>query len=983
MRLQMDLGLSLVTSFPIVYTSTNAPRMCSTARRRRTERVVDPEAHKDFFISYTSADQGWAEWIAWQLEAEGYTTRIQAWDFLAGSNFVHEMDTATKQATRTIAVLSPDYFTSHFTSSEWEDAFARDPRGEKGLLMPVRVRPCDVEGLLKQVVYIDLVDQNEATARATLLRGVKHERRKPSSPPVFPSTPYVSKAPAHPSFPGALPMVWNIPYPRNHYFTGREELLRNLAASLRAGETVGISQPQAVSGLGGVGKTQIALEYAYRYYQDYDAVLWTRADTLEALISGFVAFADRLHLPVQDERDEMKVVQAVKDWLMNNTGWLLLLDNADDLALVRDFLPLAGRGHTLLTTRASSMGRLAHPLEVDALDTEQGAQLLLRLTYRLAPDAPQEQVEASERAIALSISEELGGLPLALDQAGAYIEEMHCSLTDYLQFYRTQRAELLKARGGLVPDHPEPVATTWSLSFDQVEKRSAAAADLLRITAFLHPDAIPEEIITEGAIALGPNLQAVAQNPLAFNQAIGVLLSYSLLKRQPEEHLLSMHRLVQAVILDAMDEHERARWRKQVLQVLSTLFPGTTTATWRRCERLLPHVLLYATETKEQEESRELATALESAAVFLREIGQYEQAESLFQRALRILEQILGPEDLAVASPLDNLADLYNRYGKPKQAEPLAQRALHILEQAGQSEHPRAVYPLTELARTYQLQGKYEQAESLFQRALHILEQAGQSEHPRAVFPLWRLADLYNRQGKYEQAEAFYQRALYVERQGKEPEPARVAYFLESLTRLYRKQSKDTEAEPLYQPILRALEQQLVAHPNDFQSYLERGYVYLRLKMRESACADFAKYAAHRPKDVNAAWMVVYAALGKERPGVETAERLEVIAELDPQSDEAYVCRGVALELRGKLQEGLAELEHALSLDAENENASFWKGVVCTCLGRDAMAMESIEQALKAGLPPILLTPLNWLEQDSPNFYQEYAQPLLKRYELI
>jgi len=210
-----------------------------------------------------------------------------------------------------------------------------------------------------------------------------------------------------------------------------------------------------------------------------------------------------------------------------------------------------------------------------------------------------------------------------------------------------------------------------------------------------------------------------------------------------------------------------------------------------------------------------------------------------------------------------------------------------------------------------------------------------------------------------------------------------VAYFLESLTRLYRKQSKDTEAEPLYQPILRALEQQLVAHPNDFQLYLERGYVYLRLKMRESACADFAKYAAHRPKDVNAAWMVVYAALGKERPGVETAERLEVIAELDPQSDEAYVCRGVALELRGKLQEGLAELEHALSLDAENENASFWKGVVCTCLGRDAMAMESIEQALKAGLPPILLTPLNWLEQDSPNFYQEYAQPLLKRYELI
>ena len=192
--------------------------------------------------------------------------------------------------------------------------------------------------------------------------------------------------------------MWNIPYPRNPYFTGREELLHRLADSLRAGETVGISQPQAVSGLGGVGKTQIALEYAYRYYQDYDAVLWTRADTQEALISGFVVFAALLQLPVQEERDQLKIVQAVKHWFTSHTRWLLLLDNADDLALVRDFLPPAGRGHTLLTTRASSMGKLAHALEVDALDSKPGALLLLRRTERLAPDASLEQATESERA---------------------------------------------------------------------------------------------------------------------------------------------------------------------------------------------------------------------------------------------------------------------------------------------------------------------------------------------------------------------------------------------------------------------------------------------------------------------------------------------------------------------------------------------------------------------------------------------------------
>ena len=714
---------------------------------------MDTEEHKDFFISYTHADQRWAEWIAWHLEEAGYRTMLQAWDFLAGSNFVLEMDNAARQATHTIAVLSPDYFTSQFTPSEWSAAFKRDPTGDQGLLVPVRVRPCDVEGLLGQVVYIDLVDQDEATARASLLHGIKLQRRKPINPPAFPSMQQTSPSPEHPSFPGALPAVWNILYPRNPYFTGREELLHRLADSLRAGETVGISQPQAVSGLGGVGKTQIALEYAYRYYQDYDAVLWTRADTQEALISGFVVFAALLQLPEQEERDQLKIVQAVKHWFMSHSRWLLLLDNADDLALVRDFLPPAGRGHTLLTTRASSMGKLAHALEVDALDSKPGALLLLRRTERLAPDASLEQATESERADALSISQELGGLPLALDQAGAYIEETKCSLADYLQFYRTQRAELLKARGGLVPDHPEPVATTWSLSFAEVEKRSAAAADLLRVCAFLHPDAIPEEIITEGAAELGSNLQAVAQNPLVFNQAIMVLLSYSLLKRQPEEHLLSMHRLVQAVLKDGMDESTYHQWAERVVQAVETALPNLEYRTYARYERCLPHVQECA-QLIEQEQltSAAVIRLLHQTGFYLYEHARYAEAEAFYLHSLSITEQELGPDHPDVGITLTNLAILYTVQGKYAEAEPLYQRALRIWEQALGLDHPQLAYPLNGLANLYREQGKVGEAELLYQRALQISEQALGPDHSLTRTVVRNYALLLRKMGREDEA---------------------------------------------------------------------------------------------------------------------------------------------------------------------------------------------------------------------------------------
>src|SRR2546421_425631 len=156
---------------------------------------------------------------------------------------------------------------------------------------------------------------------------------------------------------GPVP-AWNVPLRRNPFFTGREPVFTQIHRLLHAGTTAALSQPPAISGLGGIGKTQTAVEYAYRYRDDYQYVLWVQANTAEALLTNFVALARLLHLPEKDAREQQLTVQALNQWLETHSGWLLIFDNADDLALLQDYLPAGTTGHVLLTTRAQAMGGL-------------------------------------------------------------------------------------------------------------------------------------------------------------------------------------------------------------------------------------------------------------------------------------------------------------------------------------------------------------------------------------------------------------------------------------------------------------------------------------------------------------------------------------------------------------------------------------------------------------------------------------------------
>ncbi len=618
-----------------------------------------------------------------------------------------------------------------------------------------------------------------------------------------------------------LPPLWSVPLQRNLFFTGQENLLSQLASMLQSEQKTALTQPYAINGLGGIGKTQLALEYAYRHRQDYHAVLWGRADTRDALISTFVSIAHLLDLPQKDEKDQMVIVEAVKTWLMDRSKWLLILDNADELALVKEFIPPAFRGHLLLTTRAQVMGRLARKLEVEAMQPESGALLLLRRAGLLAPKASLGEVPDGEVTIAKELVKELGGLPLALDQAGAYIEETQCRLTDYQSLYHIQGAELLKTRGGLVDDHPEPVATTWSLSFQRVQEKNAAAADLLRFCAYLAPDAIPEEVITRGAEHLGSSLQAVVGDPFALNQAIAALSAYSLIRRNMTDKTVSMHRLVQAVLRKSMaGEAEKERKQRAVLAVNASC-PNVQDVVQRdACERWLPHAQVCATWIEQEGmASPEAAHLLNEAGYYLNDRARYAEAEPLLQHALAIREQQLGPTHPDTALSLNNLANLYQNQGKYVEAELLYQRALAIYEQQLGPTHPDTATSMSNLAGLYQDQGKYVEAEPLSTRVLAIREQQLGPTHPGTAMSLNNLAGLYQKQGKYVEAEPLYQRALAIYEQQLGPTHPDTALSLNNLAVLYRTQGRYAEAEPLHQRALAIREQQLgPTHPGTAMS---------------------------------------------------------------------------------------------------------------------------------------------------------------------
>jgi len=605
--------------------------------------------------------------------------------------------------------------------------------------------------------------------------------------------------------------IWNVPIVRNAFFTGREQLLMLLHKRLSKARRAALTQAQALYGLGGIGKTQTAAEYAYRYGDDYTQVFWVRAATRDTLVADFVTLAELLDLPEKDEQDQRQVVVTVKRWLAGNEGWLLILDNADDLHQAQEFLPTNHKGYVLFTTRAQAVGAIAASIEVEKLDLQEGTMLLLRWTKLLDIDTPLEQARTADRAAAERIVKEMDGLPLALVQAGAYVEETGCSLMDYLNLYATHRKELLARRSGLTLDYPETVATTWSLSFQLIEQQSSAAAEVLRFCAFLAPDAIPEELLNRGAAELGPVLGAAARDPFTLNEALEVLRRYSLVQRDGSTQMLRIHRLVQIVLRESMDQETQRAWAERTVQAVNAAFPETDYGTGANQQSYLQYYLPHVQEcasliTQYHLHFPEAARLLYQAAAFLDLHGFYPQSQSLHQQALAIREQVFGSDHPAVAESLNALAVLSRIQGDYEQAERFHRQALAIRDKALGPEHSATAESLNNLGVLYRNQEKYEQAEPLLRQARSIREQSLGSEHPDTLLTSINLAKLYLEQRKYEQAERLLKEALATSERVLEPGHPLIAQNLNLLARLSYEQGNYERAETLWKRALAIIE---------------------------------------------------------------------------------------------------------------------------------------------------------------------------------
>ncbi|WP_255948007.1 FxSxx-COOH system tetratricopeptide repeat protein [Streptomyces odontomachi] len=621
-------------------TVTSLPPMAENVRlhyRDRFSRRYRPTATTNVRLSFVPEDRMWADWIAALLTDAGF--RVLPADAASDGQAApggrengeaapggRETGAVGEAPAHTMALLSAAYLRSTKARSVWEQAVAADPSGTKRLLIPVRVGEVRVTAPFVERTPVDLVQRDESYAGSALLRALGRPGRPPSRG---------EETSVLPRFPGTTPRVWNVPI-RNPIFTGRSLLMEHIREELGAGMTIVLPRPQTLYGLGGVGKTQMALEYAHRFMGDYDIVWWISAEQRELVATSLAELGERLGLPMPED-----MAEAAHDALdhLRQIGaterWLLIFDNADDPEAIQPFLP-GGQGHVLLTSRNQNWSHLGHPLEVDVFNREESVEHLLRRVPTIDPrDAD-------------AVAAALGDLPLAVEQAGAWLAETATAVSDYLTELAAQDTRVLALNPP--PGYPQPVAATWNISLTRLRERSPAAVRLLQLCAFFAPEPISGNLLYSNRMleSLMPYDESL-QDRLNLGRLIQELSRFALAKVDPATRSIQIHRLVQSVIRSEMTTEERVAAEHAVHRILVGARPvqGDTDdpENWERFAEIWPHLEASRASRCDEPDTRQL---LIDRVRYLWKRGDLDAADALGER----LVEVWSRRDMSLESPL-------------------------------------------------------------------------------------------------------------------------------------------------------------------------------------------------------------------------------------------------------------------------------------------------------------------------------------------
>jgi CO dehydrogenase nickel-insertion accessory protein CooC1/tetratricopeptide (TPR) repeat protein len=695
-----------------------------------------PTALTPVYVSYAPEDRMWADWIEAVLTRASFRVipRSTVAAGVVGGEAAAQSEHELQSAPRAIAILSSAYMHSPGGRTIWKALSAADAAGMHRQLTPVRVSDVRVTEPFTDYPMVDLARLDAAQATARLLWALDRSAQAAGS---------ASAQAGGPRFPGTIPPIWNVPA-RNADFTGRGAILEKLRDKL-AGGGVAVVVAQALYGLGGVGKTQLALEYAHRFMADYDLVWWVPSERADQISLALAELARRMGLQVGDNVSE--AAEAALEELRRDTSphWLLIFDNADDPKQLEPYLP-TGAGHVLITSRNQGWSHAAEPLEVDVFTRDESVTHLLRHVPMLDPQD------------AYQVAEALGHLPLAVEQAAAWLEQTGMPARVYIEQLATESTRILALNQP--SDYPMPVVATWNLSFDQL--RSPAAVRLLQILAFCSPGPISMDLLYSDEMneSLLPYDETLSEK-LMLGRVIRDVSRFALIKVDQGSNSLQIHRLVQAVIRSQMTEEEQQEARHEVHKILVGARPrhGETDdpANWSTYDIIWPHLGPSSAEECDDPRTRQL---LIDWVRYQWKHGEFEYALSEANRLQSLWTQHLGRDHQQTLHLEFQIANVLRSQGRFSEARELDSYVLERQREVLGSDHPHALMTAGGLAADLRALGYFQQALESDQETYNSFKEQFGEDYDRTLQAAHNLASSLRLAGDYKAAQSLDQDTL-------------------------------------------------------------------------------------------------------------------------------------------------------------------------------------------------------------------------------